>query len=101
MNERTANLVRLAAHPTTPEHEARTSAVIACRALVTEGLDSAAPDTSRLTLRIAELEVEAVVIVSKFDGTCRACGKDYDAGERVIWRRGKGAAHAACGGQWR
>ena len=36
-------------------------------------------------------------INAQFSGVCRVCGRPYKAGADVLWTRGGGTAHLACG----
>jgi hypothetical protein len=42
---------------------------------------------------------QAKLIPSKFFGRCKACGKSFDPGDMVWWRKDKGATHEACGSE--
>lgn len=98
-------LLSRAAHPATPEEEARTSAVILCRAIVadrwelcptgtTESLKKkAAPPTPRPSQPRRPTNggpVQTIKISAKFAGACRTCGVRHDAGDVIAWRKGAG-----------
>ena len=38
-----------------------------------------------------------MIITSKYNGTCAACGGGIRKGERIDWERGKRPNHATCG----
>lgn len=147
--ERTKALVQRAAHAATPVEEARSCAVLACRAIVEHALLAgvAPPSSDEARLRselarlersvallareleqvkrerdklrgqIAELERAAagkakpppapkggrggvVELRSRYDGECRVCGGPYREGDRVAWRKGRGAVHPDCRAAW-
>lgn len=93
--DRVRKLLALATSPF-PE-EARTAAVKAAQLIREHGIElhehGAAPRPAAPT---QEPMRERRIIVSKYDGTCSACGEYYEAGERVAWARGRGALHVAC-----
>jgi hypothetical protein len=39
---------------------------------------------------------EAMLIESRYGGTCRVCGGMYEEGDWIWWRKGKGSAHKSC-----
>lgn len=138
-------LVSRAAHTATPEEEARSCAVLACRLVsehkllapqgtdkfrlaedalraanlrverLTHLLESATKERDALRVEVFQLRAqaktpahreparsdgEAVMLLSKYEGRCRVCQETYGEGERVAWKRGRGAVHAQCLPDW-
>jgi len=118
-------LIARAVHPTTPEEEARTSALIAVRQARENGLtlvDAAAhareiaslqntiesllatmpepaeyaPPPPPPTARPRRKGEPFVTLVSKYDGKCKACSERYLSGDEIAWMRERGATHYAC-----
>jgi hypothetical protein len=98
-----------AVHSCTPSEEARTSAMIFCRALADGAGEFVEPGT---LMRIASLEQQSKrvspkrrrecpdgaprEIRAKFDSNCRRCGERYTEGTRVAWWPSWGCMHLAC-----
>jgi hypothetical protein len=36
---------------------------------------------------------------SKYPGRCKACGKTYDSGDTIYWKRDQGVTHYECGSE--
>lgn len=140
--DRMKALVARAVHISTPEEEARSCAIIACRqihqhGLLTGGSSVLEEQLRSLERRITELsrdlvqahrdrdqaraelavqrargpgETKAsgaapagdiVELASRYEGVCRVCHGPYRVGDRVAWRRGKGAVHPDCRSSWK
>lgn len=123
-------LLERAAHPSTPEEEARTSAFIAARLIKANALEvtlpavvpaSAAPPappgdassrathdgpfraartTRRRRRRPVPEDPSWVLVLSMYRGRCKACRRFYEQGDEVCWRPGSGRTHFACRGYW-
>jgi hypothetical protein len=107
-------LVERAAHDGTPEEEARTSAVIACKLIHKHDLlrllppaaepkkrGSAPRPTPKPTQKeTSDPDAPVILLGSKYAGRCKACGFTYEVGDRVWWRRGYGATHERCEEYW-
>ena len=117
---RVRSLVDRAAHEATPEEEARTSAVIACKLIAKHEMLSLAalesraapvpepprpkradpPPTPKSRSRAADDDPPVVLLASKYAGRCKHCGFGYEVGDSVWWKRGGGATHEACEEYW-
>ena len=96
-------LLARAAHPHTPEEEARTSAIIAARMIFASGLQigaSAEPPSKTSPSPPPRCPKPYRVFTSRFDGWCKSCGEPFDIGDRVAWVKGRGCTHYECRGFW-
>ena len=119
--QRVLDLVSRAAHPSTPEEEARTSAVVAARLIVDEKLLDPEPPAreplagddrdvwarTRIEALERTLEVHAFSIrhilrsgkigLADKPGRCLICGYVYSGGEMIAWKRRRAeSAHYTC-----
>lgn len=115
-------LIERAVHPSTPEEEARTSALIAAKLIKSSGLEVTTPKGSGPSAstkppqtdeddrweairrqshrRRRQREVTWVLLVSAYRGRCKSCRLHYEAGDEICWRRGSGATHFDCRSYW-
>lgn len=122
-------LVARASHDGTPEEEARSCAVIACKLIAEYDLlhalpapefvippvasrrppsqppppaahSDSRPGRSRFTKVDGGKDDSVLRIFSKFNGTCCACNERIEAGEQVLWKRGAGVTHDECFEYW-
>lgn len=110
--EKIRALLARAVHPTTPSEEARTSAHLAVRLIVSNDFTIGANGHARSAppppppppppepKRSRSSGSSYAVLSSKYDGRCVACAKPYAVGDRITWRRGEGATHYACRAFW-
>lgn len=116
--ERVRALLARAGHDTTPEEEARTSAVLAARLIARTGIcvGSGSDDVDALRRRIEALEAALrrrrrggrgrdgvepedayfKVYVAGKAGNCQKCGRGYAATERIAWVNPIGPVHVGC-----
>ena len=99
-------LLARATHETTPPEEARTSAHLAARLIVSHGFSIGAashsngyaqppppPSPEERPKRSSSREKNYAVFSSKYRGRCVSCGSPYAIGDRIAWRRGEGTTH--------
>lgn len=105
--ERIRALLARAAHATTPEEEARTSAVQAARLIARHKVEIGAPV---LEVRVwtgsssvADPQAWATAVgdfgqpyAAKVGGRCQLCKRGYRRGERIKWRNPIGPVHVEC-----
>jgi len=93
----------------TPEEEARTSAVIAARMIYARGFQVAVPGKAPSSPPPREKEPKKAskrepkpyrVFTSRFDGWCRSCDDPFDVGEVVAWIKDRGCTHYDCRSFW-
>lgn len=107
--DRVQKLIALATHNPS-EHEARSAALLACKAIISAGLVLLEPHDPRLLLRAwtppaappppprpapsprrpARDDDEPRRIRAKFASRCVVCGERIEEAERVWWRPGRG-----------
>jgi hypothetical protein len=100
--ERVQKLIALSASPQI--EEARTSAYLACKLIREHGLalvalappPAPAPRRDPPPRPQAPTEDKPVRIRARYSSNCRKCGKHVDAGEPVLWTKGKGVKHERC-----
>ena len=107
-------LLARATHETTPPEEARTSAHLAAKLIVSHGFSvigivshsngyEKPPPTSAQEVkrsRSAAGMKNYAVFTSKYRGRCVSCGAPYAIGDRIAWRRGEGTTHYTCREFW-
>ena len=106
-------LLARATHETTPAEEARTSAHLAARLIVSHGFSVGAADHSnghakapppppeeKPRARSSSREKNYAVFSSKYRGRCVSCAMPYAIGDRIAWRRGEGTTHYTCREFW-
>ena len=95
-------LIALATDPGAAAEEARTAAFLAVKLirkhslLDTDPPPPPPPPPSRPTSPSRDEKARPVKIHAKFPGTCRGCGRAFDAGDRVWWLKGVGSRHMGC-----
>lgn len=112
--ERVTALLNRAGHPSTPENEARSCAVLAAKLvykhefIVTEKNTTVINDNHdywkdavdpKQTENWTEVKTFKTVI-SKSKGVCRSCKKEYNLGEVVAEVKGSGITHHKCRRFW-
>jgi hypothetical protein len=112
---RVERLIRLATDPGATEHEARTSALIACKTIRAHGLRllaelpagddhaySRAYEAGFVDGRaVAERNARQPapprrIITSRYRGSCHGCGNRYEPGDRIAWCPTSGAVCIEC-----
>ena len=104
-------LLARATHETTPAEEARTSAHLAARLIVSHGFKIGLsnghappppppPEEPRPRARSSGGMKNYAVFTNKYRGRCVSCGAPYAIGDRIAWRRGEGTTHYTCREFW-
>lgn len=108
--QRVHALLDRASHETTPEEEARTSALIAARLIRQHGLRVVHPlreekpnprvksDPKKRRSSSKEVPEDAVGrrIMARYDGRCRGCKRAFFEGDYIVWVMNYGAWHPVC-----
>ncbi len=93
-----AALLARAIHPGTPIEEARTCAVIYCKAIGEKPPEPQPKVNPFASKRPAYDENDSPIwIRAKYAGRCKFCGVTIDVGSDMLWKRGHGGLCRSCG----